>query len=429
MAFAALAGGITGAGQQLNRNRDFGLARNEDERRQAEEDRKQAQYEREQAANEILATRPDPEAIAQQIAQGSTQALPVDGMGPPAATKPLSYREAHQQWRQNAESLATKAFGFEGIGKLNELDRTLSQRMVLGYAIQGLEQLNGNNVNGAVRHINTALSVTPYDTGMKAVARDGKLYLQGPEGEEAGPYNATQLRSVVENFIKTPENWMDFRKQDEVERAARESERIKGETLDIQGGWLELAQEKWPSERSAIGADIYYKLRTADAKYMDALGSGEETGLDSNDVRDINKTIPKMIQDATIDPGNQWWGPIATDPGTSTAMQAAAINIAILGIMKGVTYADAIGLASFAYAPMAGLPEPKNVSIGGIGFDGEGKSAQPYVVWNNKKVSVPPSIYILLKNQIEAEGLPPDDTGVLQPPSQTMSPALDPFRE
>ncbi len=430
MAIGAIAGALSGAGEQLNRNRQYELDRGDYNIRREAADRASDVYERETAFREIMASRPDPNQIAQQIAQqGQGQALPADGMGPPeAAAPPPKYRDAYTQWKQNADQLAMRAGGLEGYQKFQEMENATSRRMVMGYGLEAIRAMDEGDLGTAVKAANTALETTPFNTGMKFVPRNGELYMEGAGGELSGPLNADALKVFVEDNMKTPEAYLNWKKQYEEERAAKAEEKLTGRRIGVAErqastaeGYLDIAKKKLPADLSKTGAEIYSLLKNADAAYMRAMDSGEDSGLSAADIRDINEAIPTLIQNAKIDPGSQWWGAMTQNPGVANMMQSGAIDTAKLNLMTGGNYADAIGLAAFAFAPFANVNQPEGVRIGGIGFKGEGENRRPFAVWNDKEIWIPPSVYTALEGQINAKG-DGAESGVVEP-------ALDPFRE
>lgn len=170
-----------------------------------------------------LAGPPAPAAPApQQEFAGPSQEPSPQEAGPPAPApqKPPTYRENYAKWKADADAKWMKAGGLEGYAKFQEMENATSRKMVMGYGLQAIQMLDEGNVGEAMRAGNSALEVTPFDTGLKFESYNGGLYMRGKDGQRSKePYTANDLRAFVENNLKTPENYLDWKKQSETERS------------------------------------------------------------------------------------------------------------------------------------------------------------------------------------------------------------------
>ena len=355
---------------------------------------------------------------------GLPQAPPPQAPPPQAPVPKTTRRDRYNQWYSNASKNAVLTGGLEGYKMFQDMENATSRRQVMGYGLQAVRSLNEGNVGEAMRAGNSALEVTPFDTGMKFEAKEGKLHMVGADGKPGDPLSAQHLMAFVDDHMKTPEKYLDWKKQYETERAALVKEGQEDTRLDIysrgvgvQEGHLDIAEGMMPANLSKVGAEIYSLIKNADAAAQRAINAGADGVTISPELkRSINNDIPTLIQNAKLDPGKQWWGPMMSNPGLAGAMQSGAIDVALLNHLGSGNYADAIGVSAFAYAPAAGISvEEVKGQMGGIGIEGEGDTAYPYAVWNGKKLAIPSSLYAALQIQREALLAQGNDTGGEEP--------------
>lgn len=375
-----------------------------------------------------MAEVPQPGAIA---AEGMGEIAPAAPQQSPAAPQrqPSKYRDRLNAWQRQAENHAMMAGGLETLAKFRETENATSRRAIMGYGLDAIRSLDEGNVGDAMRSGNSALESTPFDTGMKFEASEGKLYMVGRDGKKGEPLTANHLRAFVEDNMKTPETYLEWKKQYEVERSAQKGESQRDTQLGIadrgvavQEGYLGIAENKAPADLSKVGAEIYALITNADANAARANAADDTPGLTPALIRNINNDIPTLIQNAKIDPGTEWWGQMTQNPGLAGVLQSSAIDMAKMNLLGQGNYADAIGLSAYAFAPAAGIQVPEADQLGGIGIEGEGNEARPYAQWNGKKMFIPPSIYSALLLQYQ------DLTGEepAAAPEQTAPPVIDP---
>lgn len=390
MAFAALAGAVSGAGNQLNKNRQFGLDQDDQRIRRETANREQADYERQEAFREIMASRPDPTKIAQQIATQGSAALPADGVGPPAAAgPPPKYRDTYQSWKQNADNLAMRSGGLEGYTKFQEMEDALSRRMVLGYGLDAIRSLDDGDVGSAVKAANTALEVTPFDTGKKFVARNGKVYMEGADGELGGPYDADALRVFVEDNLKTRENYLDWRKQAETERGAKVREGIAGQQADTYSRAVDIQEGESPAKNLLRKAQAYEALRRGQA--LGAPEGEDPLAWNENNILKIEE-MEKDALDGGLGFGGIWSVEGMKNSELNNAVLGAAKEIRVANSPNAMSHNDAAELARMAY--FHDLPEetrtvPPNLKDTRVFVDDKGNFKVRY---KGKDLIVPPEV-------------------------------------
>ena len=174
------------------------------------------------------------EVPAQQMAPPAPQAVPTGEPQQQAAPQrqPSKYRDRLNAWNRQAENHAMMAGGLETLAKFREMENATSRRAILGYGLDAIRSLDEGNVGDAMRSGNSALESTPFDTGLKFEASEGKLYMVGEDGKRGEPLSANHLRAFVEDNMKTPETYLDWKKQVEVERSAQEDEKTRRKTAE-----------------------------------------------------------------------------------------------------------------------------------------------------------------------------------------------------
>jgi len=159
-----------------------------------------------------------PQAQPQQaLPQPQQQALPQPQQQAPVPQ--TTRRERYNDWYNDTARYAILTGGLEGYSKFQEMENATSRRQVMGYALQAVDALDKGMVGEAMRAGNAALEVTPFDTGLQFVAHNGELYMQGKDGKRSDkPLNADHLRAFTDQHMKTPESYLDWKKQHETER-------------------------------------------------------------------------------------------------------------------------------------------------------------------------------------------------------------------
>lgn len=181
----------------------------------------------------------------------------------PNPPPPSKYRDRLNAWQRGAESHAMMAGGLETLQKFREMENASSRRMILGYGLDAIRALDEGNVGDAMRAGNSALEATPFDTGMKFVAQNGQLHMVGEDGQPGEALTPNHLRAFVEDNMKTPETYLEWKKQVETERAGREGEKLRGREAAV-------------SERR-ITLDETYREQETDAKTLSALAAYENS--------------------------------------------------------------------------------------------------------------------------------------------------------
>lgn len=171
-------------------------------------------------------------------------AIPAEGIGEitpgpapqqsPAAPErvPSRYRDRLAAWQRQAENHAMMAGGLETLTKFREMENATSRRAVMGYGLDAIRSLDEGNVGDAMRSGNSALESTPFDTGIKFEASEGELYMVGSDGQRGEALTANHLRAFVEDNMKTPETYLEWKKQVETERSALVDERTAAKTAE-----------------------------------------------------------------------------------------------------------------------------------------------------------------------------------------------------
>lgn len=146
--------------------------------------------------------------------------------------QPSKYRDRLSAWQRNAENHAMMAGGLETMQKFRDMENATSRRAIMGYGLDAIRAMDEGNIGDAMRSGNSALESTPFDTGIKFEAGDGNLYMVGKDGKRGKPLTADHLRAFVEDNMKTPETYLDWKKQYEVERHAGETESVARKTAE-----------------------------------------------------------------------------------------------------------------------------------------------------------------------------------------------------
>jgi hypothetical protein len=164
------------------------------------------------------------------------QALPAQGPAPQQSAapqrEPSKYRDRLSAWQRQAENHAMMAGGLETLTKFRDMENATSRRAIMGYGLDAIRSLDEGNVGDAMRSGNSALESTPFDTGLKFEASEGKLYMVGSDGKKGEPLSANHLRAFVEDNMKTPETYLEWKKQVETERKNLEGEKVARKTAE-----------------------------------------------------------------------------------------------------------------------------------------------------------------------------------------------------
>ena len=185
-------------------------------------------------------------SLLQGAAEGGaiSMAPPPEQAAPPAAPQAAPQAQAPAQqgpnrrarynvWYNDTAKYAALNGGLEGYQKFQEMENATSRKQIMGYGLQAIRAMDEGNVGEAMRAGNSALEVTPFDTGLKFTASEGKLHMQGKDGQPGPPLNARQLQAFVDDHMKTPENYLDWKKQYEVERSAGVNEGIDARNTSV----------------------------------------------------------------------------------------------------------------------------------------------------------------------------------------------------
>lgn len=236
------------------------------------------------------------------------QALPVQQPQQSAPQQELpKRRERYNQWYNQAAKYAILNGGLEGYQKFEEMENAASRRQVLGYALQAVNAMDQGNIGEAMRAGNAALEVTPFDTGLKFTAENGKLYMVGQDGKKGKPLDADMLRAFTDDHMKTPENYLDWKKQYETERSNQVQEGISAKNAESTRRQVDQYVEEGPSRINARDATAYANLAQG-AKYLaDAAGAGDtHKSWSANNVRQMEKDISAAAKDAMLGFNGPW---------------------------------------------------------------------------------------------------------------------------
>ena len=183
-------------------------------------------------------------------------------------------RERYKKWYDEAYAAAARAGGIEGLQLFIDKENATSRQQMMGYAREAVTAIKNGMVGESVKLMNTALEVSPFDTGMEFIANDGKMYLMGPDGNMGEPYGQAELMAMIRDRLGTPENYLNM------EEGARKNEqqRIDEEDKDLDRELVErdveVKEDKAPSEILVNKATAYYRL-AAGKGALDTDGGGE----------------------------------------------------------------------------------------------------------------------------------------------------------
>lgn len=253
---------------------------------------------------------PLPGALPEQ--EGPPAPQPVAQAPAPQAAKP-SRRDRYKEWYGKARSAAVMAGGLDGLKLFEDQENALSRKQMLGYGMDGVAAMRDGNAGEAVKQLNTMLEVSPQDTGMKWEAHNGQVFMVGPDNKRGKAYNQDAVMALIENKIKTPENYLEFqeesrlqgtadeavraagveeamdvRKQTETERAAGVNEGIDQQVVDVAGRNADtnaqnantnteimgIAKTRQPAQTLLDRATAYYRLAAGKAAMEGAGGTG-----------------------------------------------------------------------------------------------------------------------------------------------------------
>ncbi len=255
---------------------------------------------------------------------GPPEAQPM--MGPPEAPPPAppqtTRRERYNQWYNMAASRAALTGGLEGFQKFQEMEDAMSRRQVLGYALQAVRAMDENNVGEAMRAGNAALEVTPFDTGLKFVAQNGKLHMQGADGSVGEPLDANSLRAFTEDHMKTPENYLAWKAQYETERAAQAGEKIRDKNADTAALQAKVYSDESPSRIYAREAGAYRDIASGRAALTPNSSGEEGLGWNENNILKMEADISDAVQKGQLG----FSGPWATEAFADTPVGSMAIG-------------------------------------------------------------------------------------------------------
>jgi hypothetical protein len=201
-------------------------------------------------------------------------------------------RDRYNQWYSQAAKNAVLTGGLEGYKMFQEMENATSRRQVMGYGLQAARALNEGNVGEAMRAGNSALEVTPFDTGLRFEAIEGQLHMVGKDGKPGVPLKAQHLMAFVDDHMKTPEKYLEWKQQTETERAAREGEKIERFKAQTERGKLNLDRQFREQETDAKTLTALAAYRNSEA-YADRVArlaaAGANNGWDNNNILAIRR--------------------------------------------------------------------------------------------------------------------------------------------
>jgi hypothetical protein len=233
------------------------------------------------------------------------EAIPASGpqqqAAPPQPWRPKNdYRARMAAWQREGENMWVKAGGLEGLDKFRQMSNTASQKQILGYASQAVRQLNEGQIGEAMRSANTALEHTPFNTGLKFVANNGELFMEGPDGKQGKAIGAPELMAYIDDNMKTPENYLDFKKQHETARSNLASEKTREGELKLGQDVLALDTKYRGQETDATTLTALAKWNTSDAAKRRATQSmleAQRGGWDENNAVHIQDQAQQFALD------------------------------------------------------------------------------------------------------------------------------------
>jgi hypothetical protein len=318
------------------------------------------------------AQQPQQQALPQPQQQ---QALPQPQQQQQPAMPQTTRRERYNDWYNDTARYAILTGGLEGYKMFQDMENATSRRQVMGYALQAVDAMDRGNVGEAMRAGNAALEVTPFDTGMKFEAHNGNLYMVGKDGKRGDPLNADHLRAFTENHMKTPETYLDWkkqyevergalvseklgeRKQDEVERGALVTERQEGERIGVAAKNAESTRRQadqyvaeGDSRELLRKAQAYAALAGGRAALMRAEDTGEEGGLAWTEENMLKiEEMEKTAIEGGLGFGGDWWGEQGKNSQLNSNAIGAAVETRIANPPNAMTHQDAATIARLAY--------------------------------------------------------------------------------
>ena len=375
MSFAALSGGVSGAaagaqqvGQNIRDKRTSDIA-------VAEEGREAEKHGWAKAFGDIFNARqavdqppaPPPEATPGAIPAGAGQPPPAaaapgaipaaggapppaaGGAPPPAAARP-SRRERYNEWFDKGKRLSLLTGGLEGLSKFEEMENATSRRQVMGYGLQAARAMDEGNVGEAMRAGNAALETTPFDTGLKFEAIGGKLHMVGEDGKPGAPLGANELRAFVEDNMKTPEQYLDWKAQYEVERGALVKEGIAAKNAESTRRQADQYVTEGPGRDLLRKAQAYAALASGEAALMKAGAAGEDGGLAWTEENMLKiEEMEQTALDGGLGFGGAWIAEGARNSQLNSDAISAAVETRIANAPDAMTHNDASTISRMAY--------------------------------------------------------------------------------
>lgn len=223
------------------------------------------------------------------------QALPAQPQAQPAQMPPQqempSRRERYNEWYGKMERLSFLNGGMEGLSQFREMEDATSRRQALGYAQQSATAMNEGMVGEAMRLGNSALESLSFDSGMEFVAQDGKLHLKGRDGSLSGALKTQDLMGFVDQYMKTPEQYLDWKKAEETQRSNEANEALRGREAAVSERQISLDEELEPRRTAASEATALAALRQSDAALARAMDSAGDYGWDANNALRIGQQV------------------------------------------------------------------------------------------------------------------------------------------
>lgn len=316
-------------------------------------------------------------------------------------------RERYNKWYGQMSRLAFLNGGMDGLKQFQDLEDATSRRQALGYAQQAVTAMDEGMVGEAKRLGNTALESLSFDTGMEFVTEDGELKLQGADGSLSTSLRTADLMGFTDDWMKTPEKYLEWKQLEEEKRASMEQEEVARGQLEVNKmhaetmkGHLDIAKEKMKPEIAKLGAEVISLMQTSEAALLTAMKRGVPQGWDSSEqLRLMEQTIDLIQKDGLL--GMEWMKPMLSNTGFMLPAQAGAQTLMLMnGPGTGVTTADALALTAYAYGPEV-LPQemlpdlPDSYLPSDPGEDAGGQ----YVTFLGKKVYVPPHMFSLIAEE------------------------------
>lgn len=222
-------------------------------------------------------------------------------VGAPAQAQPVappqqsanipSRRERYNEWYGEMSRMAFLNGGMDGLQQFKDMEDATSRQQALGFANQAATAMNEGMVGDAMRLGNSALESLSFDSGLEFVAQDGSLHLKGKDGSLSEKLTTQDLMGFTDQYMMTPEKYLDWKTQEEVERSNRATERLRGREASVSERRMTLDESLEPRQTAAQEAQALAALRNSDANLARAIDRAGAYGWDEENILRINQNV------------------------------------------------------------------------------------------------------------------------------------------